>query len=202
MLTRVEDRLNLFYGKDFRPQPRLCECDRAPPLGCVFGHMMQERLVRRCRPAAPARRGHGDQQPRQLDTVAGMKPTERRQRRELTIHAGRRTVMRDRRQHRDRPVTSLRRQPQPRHEPRDILQRHRPPITAATSQIQEPVLQIMGVSLDRVRRLLDRRQLRQKPLHRWDRQLIITEHRPRLELGLRHDNTLHPQLAPPAIPLP
>ena len=79
--------------------------------------------------------------------------------------------------------------------------RHRPPVTAVTVQIREPVLQIVGVGLDRVRRLLDRRQIRQEPLHRLDRQLIVTEHRPRLELGLRHDNTLHPQLAPPAIPL-
>jgi hypothetical protein len=29
--------------------------------------------------AAPARRGHGDQQPRQLDAVAGVEPAERRQ---------------------------------------------------------------------------------------------------------------------------
>lgn len=40
MLTRVEDRLNLFGGKEFRPQPRLGECDRAPPLGFALGHMV------------------------------------------------------------------------------------------------------------------------------------------------------------------
>jgi len=33
MVTRVENRLNLFRGKDFRLQLRLCEGDRAPPLG-------------------------------------------------------------------------------------------------------------------------------------------------------------------------
>jgi hypothetical protein len=63
-------------------------------------------LVRCWRPALPARRGNADQQPRQLETVAGVEPIERRQRRKLAVHAGGRTVMRHRRQHRDRPITS------------------------------------------------------------------------------------------------
>src|SRR6266567_520281 len=94
-------------------------------------------------------------------------------------------------QYGDLPVTALRREPEPRHEAGNILQRRRLPVEPVTGQVGEPVLQIMGISLDRVRRLLDRGQIGQEPLHRLQRDLIVAEQSPRLRLRTRHQHPLH-----------
>ena len=72
-------------------------------------------------------------------------------------------------QHGDRPVPASRRQPQPRDERGDVLQRHLVPGHAPAGQAAEPVLQVMGIRLHRVRRLLRRAQESQEPVHRPDR---------------------------------
>jgi hypothetical protein len=193
MLTGIQDRLNLLNSKDFRQILRRFQLDRPPPLTTVFGHMMQERPIRRRRtPAAPGRRLQGDQQPRQFNTVTGMEPAKRRHRRQLSIHAARRAVRFHRRQHRHQAFAGRWRHPQPRDEPGHILQPRRPPVHTVPIQIRQPVLQIVGIRLDRVRRLLDRRQIRQEPLDRLHRHAVITEHSPGLEVCARHQHALHP----------
>ena len=59
MLAGIQDRLNLLNSKDFRQRLRRLQLDRPPPLTTAFGHMMQERPIRRRRaPAVPGRRLH------------------------------------------------------------------------------------------------------------------------------------------------
>src|SRR5262245_49118979 len=58
-------------------------------------------------------------------------------------------------------------------------------------EVGPPVLQVVGVGLARVRSLLDRRQKGQEPLDRLDRSQVVTQQRPGLVPGLRHDHALH-----------
>ena len=97
-------------------------------------------------------------------------------------------MMRHYGQYGDLPVTALRREPEPRHEAGDVLQRRRLPVEPVTGQVGEPVLQIMGVSLDCVRRLLDRGQIGQEPLHRLQRDLIVAEQSPLTPPRIWHHN--------------
>ena len=192
MPAGIQDRLNLLNSKDFRQRLRRFQLDRPPPLTAPFGHMMQKRPVRGGHAVATPARLHRDQQPRQFNTMAGMEPAERRQRRQLSIHAARRAVRFHRRQHRHQAVPRFRRHAQPGDEPGHVLQPCRPPVDTVPTQIGQPVLQVVGIRLDRVRRLLDRRQIRQEPLDWLHRHLVITEHRPRLEACTRHQHALHP----------
>jgi hypothetical protein len=78
MIARIQNCLNMLRRKYFRPTSYRLECDRAALLGLDLGDMVQERIVASRRPAAPVCRLHGDQQPRQLDTVPGRESTEGR----------------------------------------------------------------------------------------------------------------------------
>jgi len=69
----------------------------------------------------------------------------------LAGHARRGAVMIRRRQRRHPPVPRRRRQPQPRHEPGDLLHRDRLPGHSPVAEEHEPVLQVVRVGLDRVR---------------------------------------------------
>ena len=124
--------------------------------------------------------------------MTGMESAKRRQGGQLAVHAARRTVRLHRRQHRHPAVPCLRRHPQPGDEPGHVLQPRRPPVDTMPIQIGQPVLEVVGVRLDRVRRLLDRHQIRQEPLDRLHRHVVIAEHRPGLELRARHQHALHP----------
>ena len=96
-----------------------------------------------------------------------------------------------RRQHHHPAIASLGRKPKPRNESRNVLQRRKPPADPMPGEVVPPVLQVMGVSLDRVRRLLDRRKIGKEPLDRLDRPQIVAQQCPRLSSGVRHHHTLH-----------
>lgn len=150
MLAPVQHRLGVAGGQHDRPPPRLPQPDRARLLRTALGDVLQERLVGTA-VATTAGGPHRHHQVAERRPVAGVKLAERRQRGELAVHAGPRAVVIRRGQHRDLPVTGLRRQPQPANEPGDVLRRHRSPVQPPTCQVDEPVLQIVGVRLDRVR---------------------------------------------------
>ena len=113
------------------------------------------------------------QQLAQVDAVPGGVLVERADRRQLPVHRRRAAVRLHRGQHRDPPVPGRRWQPQPGHELADVLQPDLPPVQPAAGEEHEPVLQIMGIRLDRVRRPLDIGQERQVPLDRLDRHPVL-----------------------------
>jgi hypothetical protein len=67
---------------------------------------------------------------------------------------------------------------QPRHELPDVFESELAPIQATAAEEGEPVLQIMRIRLDRVRRPLDIAQMRQIPLDRRDRHIVVTKDGP------------------------
>jgi hypothetical protein len=90
-------------------------------------------------------------------------------------------MMAGRREDRDPPVPASRRQPQPRHEPADVLEADLAPVQAAAVQEGEVVLQIMGISPDRVRRPLNVSQVSQVALDRGNGEIVVPQNRPRLK---------------------
>jgi hypothetical protein len=194
----VQDRLGLHRGQHTRQRPGSLHLHRQPRLRAAPGHVVQERAERRARIAA-ARGLDGPQHLARLRPVTGVEPVERRHSRELAVHRRRAAVMSLPAQHGDRPVPAQRRQPQPRDERGDVLQRHLVPGHAPDGQAAEPVLQVMGIRLHRVRRLLRRAQEPQEPVHRPDRNPVVPENRPRHRIP-RHHHTLHAHRAPPSSP--
>ena len=172
----VEDRLHLGGGQDPRVLARHLQPDHPPRGGLGLADVVQERAPRR--PAPPGRLPAG-QQLAQVDAVAGGVLVERADRRQLPVHRRRAAVRRHRGQHRDPPVPGRRGQPQPGHELADVLQPDLAPVQPAAGEEHEPVLQIMGVGLDRVRRAVDVGEEREVALDRLDRHPVRAEHRPR-----------------------
>ncbi|MEO3859857.1 hypothetical protein ABGB08_33540 [Acrocarpospora sp. B8E8] len=110
VVAGVQDRLDLGRGEDLRPGLGRLQLDHATSLRTALGDVVQERLIGRRRPTtSPSRWLHRDQQARQLHPVPGVELTERRQGRELAVHARFRAVVLDGGQNRDLPVPSLRR---------------------------------------------------------------------------------------------
>ena len=110
-----------------------------------------------------------DQQLAEIDAVAGRVLVERADRRQFPVHRRPAAVMLHRRQHRH-----LRRPGRPAAAAARRRTRRRPPAApraspAPAAQEDEPVLQVMRVRLDRVRRPLDVGQVRQIPLDRLHR---------------------------------
>jgi hypothetical protein len=194
MTAGIQDRLGFRHGQHPRQRPGSFHLHRQPRPGTAPGHVIQERAERRARIAA-ARSLDGPQHPGRLRPVAGVEPVKRRHRRELAVHRRCPAVMRLLAQHGDRPVPALRRQPQPRDEPGDVLQGHLIPGQATAGQITEPVLQVMGIRLHRVRRFLRRAQEPQEPVHRPDRAPVTFQNRPRHRIP-RHHHTLHAHRIP------
>jgi len=148
---------------------------------------MQERLP----PAPPARQLPGRQQLPDISTVPRLMGVERRQRRQLPVDRRGGHLRGGRRQHRHQPGPARWRQRQPGHVLAEILQPGLPPVQAPPAQEGEKVLQVMGVSLDRVRRPPDGRQVGQIPLDRLDRDVVIPQDRPRLRPRGRHRHSLN-----------
>jgi hypothetical protein len=103
------------------------------------GRLGIDRLVAEL--ATLGRRLHVHQQPRHVHPVACVELVERDHRGELVVHAGRHAVVLHRGQHGHPPVTGLRRKPQPRDEPGDLLQRDRSPVQPAAGHDGDQVLQ-------------------------------------------------------------
>ena len=175
-VARVQDRLHLRGGQDPRVLARHLQPDHPPRCRLGLADVVQERPPRRPPPPGrlPAR-----QQLAQVDAVAGGVLVERADRRQLPVHRRRAacgatdgsTATRpsragggSRSQATNSPTSSSRTSRQS---------------SAAAGEEHEPVLQIMRVGLDRVRRAVDIGQERQVALDRLDRHPVRTEHRPR-----------------------
>ncbi len=105
---------------------------------------------------------------------------ERGQRRQLPADRGRAHMRLHRRQHRHRAGPARRGQAQPGHELADVLQPHLAPVELPLPGEDPVILQVMGISLDRVRGPLDRGQVGQVPLDRLDRCVVVAQDGPRL----------------------
>ena len=155
---------------------RRLQRDRPARPWFALADVVQERLPPTARTAPlPAHQQLAD-----IDPVAGSVRIEHAQRRQLPVHRRLGAVMRHRRQHRHPSIPRRQRQPQPRDELAHILKPHPPPIQATVGEEDEPVLQIVRIRLDRVRRAFDVGQIRQIPLDRRDRGVVIAENGPRL----------------------
>ena len=172
----VQDRLHLGSGQDPWVLARHLQPDHPPRGGLGLADVVQERAPRR--PAPPGRLP-ARQELTEIDTVAGGVLVERADRGQLPVHRRRPAVRHHRRQHRHPPVPGRRGQPQPGHELAGVLQPDLPPVQPAAGEEHEPVLQIMGIGLDRVRGPVDIGEERQVALNRFDRHPVRTEHRPR-----------------------
>jgi len=131
--------------------------------------------------AATVGRLPGIQQVTEADAMAGSVLIEGADRGQFPVHGRLAAMTIDRRQHRDRAGSRERRQPQPGDELADILEPYLAPIQPADAEEGEPVLQVVGVRLHRVRRPLDVAQVGQVSLDRLHRRGVVAQHRPRLK---------------------
>jgi hypothetical protein len=187
-ITRVQDRLHLHGGQDPRVLARHLQPDHPPRGRSRLADVVQERPPRR---PAPTGRLPTRQQLTQINTVASGVLVERADRRQLPVHRRSAAVRPHRGQHRDLALSRRRGQPQPGHELTNVLQPDLPPVQRPPVEEHEPVLQIMGIRLDRVRRPIDIGQERQVALDRLDRNPIETEHSPRSTPRRRHHHLLN-----------
>ena len=185
MGARVQDRLHLGGGQDHRLPARAAQLDRAPPLRLARAQVVEERL-----PARPPPGGLqlGDQVT-EVDPVPCMERVEPADRRQLPVDRDGRAVMLCRGQHGHPARAARRRQPQPGDELAEILQPDLAPVQAPHIKEAEPVLQVVGVGLDGVRRPLDIGQVSQVALDRLYRAALVAEDRPGLK---RRDGHHHP----------
>jgi hypothetical protein len=169
-------------------EPPLFAQPAEPPARLGASDPLQEGLV-----AAAPRAARVDQDPRDLDAVAGVELVEAEHRRQHPVHGARAPPGLTRRQH-DHVV---RRPPQPTREQAHLLQRH--PIPAQPPRLQEhpECLQILGVRAHRVRRTLNPRKPRQIALNRLDWPPITADEGPRLRPAAGRNNTLDPHPPPP-----
>jgi hypothetical protein len=186
--ARVQDRLDLCGGQDPRQRARRLQLDRPPPFHLAAGQVMQERLPARA--PGPDRPKLGDQIA-EIHAVAGVERIQPADRRQLPVDRGQAAVVPGQRQQRDPAVTPGRRQTQPGDELAQILQPDLVPVQGPHIEEIEPVLQVVGVGLDRVRRPLDIGEIGQVALDRLYRPASVAQDRPGLKRRDGHQHPLH-----------
>ena len=187
MITGIEDRLRLGGGEHARELALRAQHDGPPGLRFALADVVQERFPSR---AAATGRLPRPQQLSEVDAVARGVLVERAERGELPIDRRLAAVVLHRRQHRYRPVAQPGRAAQPGDELGNVLQSHLTPVQVLDAEEHEPVLQVVGVGLDRVGRPLDLGQVRQIPLDRSHRSAVLAQHRPRFHGTDRREHTL------------
>jgi hypothetical protein len=128
-----------------------------------------------------------------INAVAHLVLVERGERRELPVDRRCAEMRLDQGQHRQDAVATRGWQPQPGDELADVLEPHLSPVETLGGQELPVVLQVVRVGADGVRRPLDVGQIREEPFDRLDRDVVVAEHRPRLDPTRRccHPLNLH-----------